>query len=47
MLAVAEKVAALTTMGYLEKRAQRGSRGKLLEILNRAPDGEPEESDKL
>lgn len=47
MLAVAEKVAALTTIEYLEKRAQRGSREKLLEMLNKAPDAEPEESDKL
>ncbi len=47
MLAVAEKIAALSTMEYLEKRAQRGSRERLLEILNRAPDVEPEEGDRL
>jgi uncharacterized protein (DUF1778 family) len=47
MLAVAEKVAALATIEYLEKRAKHGSREKLLEILNKAPDVEPEESDKL
>jgi hypothetical protein len=47
MLAVAEKVAALSTIEYLEKRAERGSRENLLEILNKAPDVEPEESDKL
>ena len=45
--AVAEKLAALSTIEYLEKRAKRGSREKLLEILNKAPDVEPEESDKL
>jgi hypothetical protein len=47
MLAVAEKVAALSTIEYLEKRAKRGSLEKLLEILNKAPDVEPEASDKL
>jgi len=47
MLAVAEKVAALSTIEYLEKRAKRGSREKLLEILSQAPNVEPEEADKL
>ncbi len=47
MLAVAEKVAAISTIEYLEKRATRGGREKLLEILSKAPDVEPEESDKL
>jgi len=47
MLAVAEKVASISTIEYLEKRAKRGSREKLLAILNRAPAIEPEESDKL
>lgn len=47
MLAVAEKVAALSTIEYLEKRAKRGSREKLLETLNNAHDVEPEEHDKL
>jgi len=47
MLAVAEKVAALTTIEYLEKRAQRGGRERLLGILDKAPDVEPEEPDKL
>lgn len=28
MIAVAEKIAALNTMGYLERRANRGSREK-------------------
>jgi len=46
-LAVAEKVAAISTTEYLEKRAKRGSRDKFLEILSKAPDVEPEESDKL
>ena len=47
MLAVAEKVAAISTIEYLEKRAKRGSRKKFLEILRKAPDVEPEEFDKL
>ena len=47
MLAVAEKVAALSTIEYLEKRARRGSRERLLEILNQAPDVEPEACDRL
>jgi len=47
VLAVAEKVASISTIEYLEKRAKRGSREKLLAILNRAPAIEPEESDKL
>ena len=47
MLAVAEKVASISTVEYLEKRAARGSREKFLEILQKAPDVEPEEFDKL
>ncbi len=47
MLAVAEKVASISTIEYLEKRAQRGSREKLLEILQKVPDGEPEAFDRL
>jgi len=47
MLAVAEKVASISIIEYLEKRAKRGSREKFLEILRKAPDVEPEESDKL
>jgi hypothetical protein len=47
VLAVAEKVASQSTIEYLEKRARHGSREKLLAILNKAPDVEPQESDKL
>ena len=46
-LAVAEKVASISTIEYLEKRAKRGSREKLLAILDKAPDVEPEASDRL
>ena len=47
VLAVAEKVASISTIEYLQKRAKRGSREKLLAVLNKAPNIEPEESDKL
>jgi len=47
MLAVAEKVASISAIEYLEKRAKRGSREKFLEILSKVPDVEPEEFDKL
>ena len=47
MLAVAEKVASISTMDYLEKRAKRGSREKFLEILSKVPDVESEEFDRL
>ena len=47
MLAVAEKVAAISTIEYLERRAKRGSREKFLEILSKVPDVEPEEVDRL
>jgi uncharacterized protein (DUF1778 family) len=46
-LAVAEKVASISTIEYLEKRAKRGSREKLLAILDKAPDVEPEAFDRL
>ena len=47
MLAVAEKVASISALEYLEKRTKRGSREKFLEILSKIPDVEPEEFDKL
>ena len=47
MLAVAEKIAALSAIEYLEKRAKQGSREKFLEILCKVPDVEPEACDKL
>lgn len=46
-LAIAEKIATLTTIEYLEKRAKLGSRKKLLAALAKAPDVEPEEYDRL
>jgi hypothetical protein len=47
MLAIAEKIATLSTMNYLEERAKRGSREKFLAVLAKAPDVEPEEYDGL
>ena len=47
MIAIAEKIAALNTLDYMGKRAKRGSREKLLEVLAKAPDVEPEEYDRL
>ena len=46
-LAAAEKIASLDTAAYLEERAKRGSREKLLRVLDQAPDVEPEEYDRL
>ena len=46
-LAIAEKMATLSTLDYLEERAKRGSREKLLTILEKAPDVEPEDFDTL
>jgi hypothetical protein len=47
MLAVAEKVASISAIDYLEKRAKRGKREKFLEILSKVPDVEPDNFDKL
>ena len=46
-LAVAEKLATLATADYLAERAKRGNRDKLLAVLAKAPDVEPEEYDRL
>ena len=45
MLAVAEKMAALNTKDYLQKRALHGSRQKLLAVLAKSPDVEPDDAD--
>ena len=47
LLALAEKISALQTINYLEERARRGSREQLLAILDKAPDVEPEDNDRL
>lgn len=46
-LAIAEKIATLMTIEYLENRAKRGSREKLLAALDQVPDTEPEAYDRL
>ena len=45
--AVAEKMAALMTVEYLEERAQRGSREKFLAVLAKIPDTAPDPGDEL
>jgi hypothetical protein len=47
MIAIAEKIASLNALDYLGKRAERGSREKLLTVLAKAPDVEPEDQDRL
>ena len=46
-ITLAEKLASLKTMKYLEERAERGSKEQLLKVLANAPDVEPEEYDRL
>jgi len=45
--AVAEKMAALLTLEYLEERAKRGSREKFRAVLEKVPDVPPEPYDEL
>jgi predicted transcriptional regulator len=45
--AVAEKMAALLTVEYIEERAKRGSREKFLAVLAKVPDIAPEPGDEL
>jgi len=46
-LAVSEKVSTLLTVDYLKERAQRGDLKTFDELLDKVPDTEPEEFDKL
>jgi hypothetical protein len=46
-LALASHVSAWHAKGYLEERAKRGSWEKFKAVLDRAPDVEPPEWDKL
>ncbi len=48
-LAVAEKVAALRTLDYIEQRGQRGSRGRFDCVLQKVAEAnsEPYEADRL
>lgn len=45
--ALAEKMSAVMTEGYLEERARRGSRGKHERVLAKVKDAEPEPQDRL
>jgi hypothetical protein len=45
--AVAEKMSALMTREYLEKRGREGSREKYEAALLKVPDVEPDEHDKI
>lgn len=47
MPALAEKVATLQAIDYLEEHAKRGSREKLPAVLAKAPNVLPEDHDKL
>ena len=46
-LAVAEKISALTTEGYLQERASQGNRSKYEAVLAKVADIEPELEDHL
>ena len=45
--AIAEKLSALKTQEYLQERANRGSREHGLTILDKVPDIEPDEQDRI
>ncbi|HEY0554253.1 MAG TPA: DUF6290 family protein [Thermoanaerobaculia bacterium] len=45
--AIAEKMATLLTVEYLEERAKRGSREKFLAVLAEVPDTDAEPEDEL
>lgn len=47
VLAIAEKISALTTEDYLKERASRGTRSKYESVLAKVPDVEPEPCDRL
>ncbi|MBF0396295.1 MAG: toxin-antitoxin system HicB family antitoxin [Desulfobacterales bacterium] len=46
-LALAEKISALTTEEYVQKRAERGSRTKFEKAMEKVANIEPEEYDRL
>jgi hypothetical protein len=46
-LALAEKVSALMTEEHLKERARRGSKKKFQRVLNKVPDVEPADEDRL
>ncbi len=46
-LAVAEKISALMTEDFIEKKAKKGSREKFEAVLAKVPNVEPEEFDRI
>ena len=46
-LALAEKLSALNTETYLSERAKLGNRDDFLKVLDKVPNREPEEFDKI
>ena len=46
-IAVAEKVSAISTEDYLEKRASRGKRDEFLKILKKVPNRKPVPGDEI
>jgi predicted transcriptional regulator len=46
-IAVAEKLSAIETEDYLDKRAKKGSKEKFLKVLKRIPNNEPEIMDRI
>lgn len=45
--AVAEKMSALMTENYLQKKADKGNEKAFLEAMTKVPDIEPDSKDKL
>ncbi|MEA3358299.1 MAG: YlcI/YnfO family protein [Thermodesulfobacteriota bacterium] len=45
--AAAEKMSALLTEEYIKRRSKSASREKFQAVLNKAPDVEPEDHDRL
>lgn len=46
LLAISEKVSALTTEDYIKQRAERGDRAKFEAILSKVPNVPPDEEDR-
>ena len=45
--AIAEKLSALSTVDYLEKRASKGNKQDFEKIMSRIPDVEPDEQGRI
>ena len=45
--AAAEKMSALLTEEYIEKRAEKANLKKFQQVLNKVPDAEPEDYDRI